>query len=211
MRGKRTVHHRVISARKRAMLRGVSPKLNGSFLSESQEPFTSPFAALLGENRQTSVSGLTSFRDTCQAHLRTLAIEIKASLLQKNFPKKGGVKFRLIPRLLENYEYKKFLGEAYAEEVIASSTPFIKALGLVLFDLGMPTVSTFKSITPLPGGWLDLLVRGAQALIPEWRVSIQARKTSVGGKVELLLCLDRVDATVRSLSNSDLNRSELIH
>ncbi len=116
-----------------------------------------------------------------------------------------------MPRLLDNDEYKQFLGEAYAEELMTSSTPLARALGLVLFDLGIPTVSPSKTITPLPGGWLDLFVRGAQALIPEWRVTIAAKKTSIGGKVEVLLCLDRVEANLLTLSQAEIRGSELVH
>jgi hypothetical protein len=116
-----------------------------------------------------------------------------------------------MPRLLENEEYKQFLGEAYAEELVSSQTPLIRAIGLVLFDLGMPAVSPYKVITPLPGGWLDLLVRGAQALIPEWRVSVAARKTSLGNQVEVLLCLDRVEENVLTLAQTERGGSALVH
>ena len=189
------------------MVRGFSFRENATLRKNTLESFST----LLGEKIHTTRSTPVSFRDACQEHLTVLADEIKCSLSQKSLPGRGGIQFRLIPRLLENDEYKQFLGEAYAEEMMVSSTPLARALGLILFDLGVPSMSPCKTITPLPGGWLDLLVRGAQALIPEWRVSIMARKTSLVGKVEVLLCLERVDTNLPTLSRSDTDGSELVH
>jgi hypothetical protein len=201
----------MISARKRGVLRRFSPRNAGILIKGIQEPFTTPFTALLGEKKCMIRHGQASFRDTCQAHLTVLAAEIKDLFSQNTGVKRGGLKCRLMPRLLENEEYKQFLGEAYAEELVSSQTPLIRAIGLVLFDLGMPAVSPYKVITPLPGGWLDLLVRGAQALIPEWRVSVAARKTSLGNQVEVLLCLDRVEENVLTLAQTERGGSALVH